>query len=197
MTDRLEQTQRKRQRRPLEASEITLRKAALHYLERYSASAAQVKRILMSKVERSARFHGTDRAEGEQLVDQLIVKLIASGLLDDRVYAAALTRGLHRRGTSAKAIRYKLAAKGVAAELVEAALSALEEEAGAPELAAAIAYARRRRLGPYRAAEQRDERRDRDLAALARAGFAYGIARAVIEAADPADLEVLLAESRS
>ena len=197
MTDHREQTQRKRQCRPLMVSEATLRKAALHYLGRYAASAAQLERILMTKVERSARIHGTDRAEGGRMVGQLIAKLAASGLLDDRAYAAAMTRSLHRRGASAKATRYKLAARGVASELVDEALNALEREVGEPDLAAAIAYVRRRRLGPYRAADRREAQRDRDLAALARAGFTYDIARSVIEATAPAALEVLLAESRS
>src|SRR3546814_7265925 len=47
----------------------------------------------------------------------------------------------------------------------------LDELAAEPELAAAIAYARRRRLGPFRTPDARADRRDKDLAALARAGF--------------------------
>ena len=46
---------------------------------------------------------------------------------------------------------------------------------------AARAYAKRRRLGPYRRPDLRAAHRDRDLAALARAGFAYGLARRVID----------------
>jgi regulatory protein len=51
------------------------------------------------------------------------------------------------------------------------------------EWKAAIALARRRRLGPYRAAKDRQECRARDLAAMARAGFDYDVARKVIDAA--------------
>ena len=56
-------------------------------------------------------------------------------------------------------------------------------------MGAAARYARRRRLGPFRAAPEREERRQRDLAALARAGFAYDVARRVIEAETPGDVE--------
>lgn len=54
-------------------------------------------------------------------------------------------------------------------------------EADAVEEQAAQAYAKRRRLGPYRRPDQRAAHRDRDLAALARAGFAYGLARRVVD----------------
>ncbi len=53
------------------------------------------------------------------------------------------------------------------------------------EQRAAAALARRRRLGPYRAAEDRKDHRLRDLAAMARAGFAYDVAKKVIDAKDP------------
>jgi regulatory protein len=57
--------------------------------------------------------------------------------------------------------------------------AALEGEDG-DEAAAARALARRRRLGPYRPGE-RAPYRDKDLAALARAGFRYDVARAVVD----------------
>jgi regulatory protein len=47
----------------------------------------------------------------------------------------------------------------------------LQEEAAEPELAAALAYARRRRLGPYRSPAARTDLREKDLAALGRQGF--------------------------
>ncbi|MEY3012663.1 MAG: hypothetical protein RIT45_1398, partial [Pseudomonadota bacterium] len=48
------------------------------------------------------------------------------------------------------------------------------------------AYARRRGLGPYRFSD-RAERRDKDLAAMMRAGHAMRVARAVIDAAEVRD----------
>ena len=51
------------------------------------------------------------------------------------------------------------------------------------------AYARRRHLGPYRAPDARDGRRERDLASLARAGFGFDIARRVVDAPSVEDLE--------
>ncbi len=55
-------------------------------------------------------------------------------------------------------------------------------------MGAAARYARRR-LGPFRAAPEREGHRQRDLAALARAGFGYSVARRIIAAESPADVE--------
>ena len=75
------------------------------------------------------------------------------------------------------------------ASAIDRALAGLAEEAAEPELAAALAYARRRRLGPYRGPDTRMDRREKDLAALGRKGFGYDLARRVIETDDLAELE--------
>lgn len=172
-----------------------LENAALYYLGRYAASSAHLRRVLMAKVERSARAHGTDRGEGAAMVEALIVRFLRSGLLDDESYAKARAHTLHRGGASARVIRGKLAAKGVPPRLVEKALRSLHEEVFEAELAAAVTFARRRRLGPFRGKSGRlsDEdarkRAGRELAAMARAGFSYDLSRKVVEAADARELE--------
>lgn len=87
-----------------------------------------------------------------------------------------------------------LGRKGVAAEVIDQALERVAEETGVDDprlrdLQAAAAYARRRRLGPWRDDAAREERRDRDMAALARQGFSHDIARRVIDAESPEALE--------
>lgn len=179
----------KRRRGPKKAPPDYLERSALHYLDRYAASSAHLKRLLLAKVDRSARFHGTDAAAGAAAVEQLIARLTRSGLLDDAAYAAARARSLHRRGTSARAIRGKLAQKGLAPDLIDRALAGLDDESPEPELSAALAFVRRRGLGPYRQASERAARRERDLAALGRQGFDLELARRVIDAANLADLQ--------
>ncbi|HYD68683.1 regulatory protein RecX [Azospirillum sp.] len=168
-----------------------LENAALHYLERFASSSANLRRVLMRRVDRSVQEHGTDREEAARWVDDLLARYQRSGLLDDAGYARMKAESLHRRGASTRAIREKLAAKGVARDAVDGALDRVREdvEGGDLDLAAALALARRRRLGPYRAPESRAAFRDKDLAALGRAGFAYEIARRVVDAEDPAELE--------
>jgi regulatory protein len=161
-----------------------LENAALYYLQRFASSSSNLRRVLMGKVERSARAHGTDRAEGAAMIEALIERYERSGLLDDKAYAEAKASSLHRRGTSTRAIREKLNMKGVGGDEIAAALETVDEETpGDTEVAAAVALARRRRLGPFRMSA-RAEHRDKDLAALGRAGFGYQIARRVVDAED-------------
>src|SRR3546814_5222244 len=68
-------------------------------------------------------------------------------------------------------IRARLSAKAVPSGLVETALAEQLQDSSDVELRAALRYARRRRLGPFRlesGPDDRAERRERDLAALGR-----------------------------
>ena len=111
--------------------------------------------------------------------------------VDDAAFARARAATLHGRGLPLRAIAQKLRQKGLSQSDIDAAVTALAEDAEtdagdtrALDRAAARAYARRRRLGPWRAATRRAEMRERDLAALARAGFSYGTAREVIDGSE-------------
>lgn len=175
-------------KKPRKVTADSLARAALHYLERYATSAANLRRVLMRRVLRSAETHGGDPAEGAAMVDALIARYRQSGLLDDATYARLHAESLHRQGASQRLTRAKLAGKGVDAEDIGQALASLEEAAPEPDLAAACNYARRRRLGPWRR-NDREGSRDRDLAALGRQGFGYDVARKVVDAEDPEALE--------
>lgn len=166
---------------PAKISPSYLENAALHYLQRYASSTANLRRVLMRKVDRSVKHWGGEREGLAAQVETVIGKLAGLGYLDDMAYAEQKVRSLHRQGKAGRVIRAALAAKGVDAELAGQAWGALAEEVAEPDLAAAIRLARKRRLGPFRA-ENRAEMRQKDLAALARAGFDFDIARRVIEA---------------
>jgi regulatory protein len=170
-----------------------LDKAALFYLERYASSAENLARVLMRRVEKAARAGISDREEGRTLVAALVERYRARGLLDDRTYAEGRAKSLLRQGRPRAMIARRLAAKGVGSEAIEAAIGSLVEDAGDPDLSAAIVFARRRRLGPFRL-KDRAAFRDKDLAALGRAGFSYDLARKVVAAETPEALEALLAE---
>ncbi len=166
-------------RPPKSITPTYLENAALAYLERFASSAENLRRVLWRKVERSCRHREEDPAGYAALVDDVVRRCIASGLVDDRRYAEGRIASLRRRGGSARAIRAKLQAKGVDRELIEAGLTGEDDD----ERAAAEAFAQRRRIGPYRTAGRRAFR-EKDLAAFARAGFAYEVARRIIDRED-------------
>ena len=179
----------KGRRKPRKATAAYLERVALWYLERYAASSAGLRRVLERRVDRSATEHGTDSDEGREMVRALIERFERVGLLDDRQFAENRARSLHERGTSVRMIRSKLMAKGIAPHLIDGAVDALSDDLGDLNVLAAVRYARRRRLGVFRDPAKREERREKDLAAMARAGFGYDTARQIVDADNEEDIE--------
>lgn len=178
---------------PRKITPNSLESSALSYLQRYATSAANLRTVLVRRVQRAAYALGDDPSAGEALVDALVERYVRSGMLDDRVYAQGRAASLHQRGVSRRGIVARLTAKGVALEDIDDALSQLSDARADLDLDAACNYARRRRLGPWRIKE-RTERRERDLSSLARQGFSYDLAVRVIDAADVTTLEVELSD---
>jgi regulatory protein len=168
---------------------------AFHYLSRYAASSAHLRKLMQRKIERSASIHGTDPVADAELADALIAKLRRLGLLDDQAFAKGQALSLSRRGHGLRSITARLTAKGLDRAEIETALEALAAENPLPDLTAAAAFARRRRLGPFRPEAARAQARARDLATLGRRGFDYQTARQVVDADSPEALEASLAEA--
>jgi regulatory protein len=167
---------------------------ALAYLGRFASSAENLRRVLLRRVRRHLSEDREAAARAAGLIDGLVARYRASGLVDDAAYATGRARARLRRGQSLRTIRAGLAAKGVASEDAEAAIETLRDDAaGDPDLAAALAFARRRRIGPYRrGGGERDEGdRGKVLAAFARAGFARAAAEAVLSCTTPEEAEEL------
>ncbi len=163
--------------------ERTLHEAALRHLARYAATASGLTRVLDRRIARwAAAEAGAERAETEaaaaearRAARQVVARLVAAGAVDDAGFAAARVRRLARGGRSHRAVAAHLAARGVDAETARAALA----EGAADELGAALVQARRRRIGPFRAAAAGPpdaEAHRRELAMLARAGFPREVA---------------------
>lgn len=173
---------RPERRAPRKITPDYLQRAALHYLERYAAPAAQLRRVLARKVALSCRHHKQDATAFEAMLDDVVARCVSSGLVDDERFAQARAATLKRKGRSARAVAASLSAKGVARDVAQAASVGSEED----ELDAARKAARRKRLGPWCRGD-RAASRQKDLAALARAGFPMTIARAVIDGAGDED----------
>ncbi len=177
-------------------TEALLREAALAYLARYAATERGLLRVLTRRIDAWAHSAADPAREGADAAAEtarraraeavaLVRRLAASGAVDDAAFAAARAARLGRAGRSRRAIGVHLAARGVDAETARATLPDDPEA----ELDAALAYARRRRIGPFRAvgahaaadapadAPADPRTRMREAAALARAGFPAAVAR--------------------
>ena len=160
-----------------------LERIALNYLDRYSASTEMLRRVLARRIEKRAHARDEEPEAFADAIEEIVARAVRAGLVDDTRFAAARLATLRRRGTSTRGVGAKLTAKGVPRDVVAAALAEEQEVVpGDADRQAAQAYAKRRRLGPHRPPESRNANRERDLAAMARAGFAYPVAKTAIDA---------------
>lgn len=161
--------------KPKPVDEGYLRRAALHYVERFGTSAQNLARVLERKAKRRAQVRALTEDE-MRMVASTVATAISAGVVDDAAYARSKAGGLIRRGASERTILSKLRQKGVDADTAKASLP----EGGIDEAAQARRLAQRKRLGPYRDKPDPDKRQ-RDIASLARAGFSYRIAADIID----------------
>ncbi|MEQ1650847.1 MAG: RecX family transcriptional regulator, partial [Hyphomicrobiaceae bacterium] len=156
-----------------------LRNSAMHYLSARSASTTMLRQTL----ERRAKTRLCVRQLSEEtraLIDKAIGELVTLGMVNDATFAQARARSLQGKGFSKRRITEGLRLKGIGG-----AQAALAIDPELDELTQARRFAERKRLGAWRRGGPTPETRDKDLRALARAGFAYAIAsKALVEAED-------------
>ena len=187
---------RSRPRKPVKP--ITARRlnnVAAAYVEKFAGTTARLREVLRRRV-RKARHAGVEVVDDvETIIETIVAGFVRAEVLDDARYANQKAGSLHRRGTSARRIRDKLSVAGVAREDIDRALAGVRAETGASadasDLEAAIAFARRRRLGPFGDPATRVERRQKQLAAFGRGGFALSIARRILDSPDIDTLDEL------
>ncbi len=174
-----------------------LHDAALAHLARFATTEAGLVRVLDRRIDRWARAAGVEgtldpdaianaQQASRQAAREVARALVQSGVVNDTAFAGACARSLTRAGRSRVAVSAHLAAKGVPQAVAQAALPDPESE-----LAAALAYARRRRLGPFRASDADEDTRRKELGALARAGFPQPVAQQALRMA-PEDAKALV-----
>ena len=178
---------------PRKVTPKSLENAGSYYLQRFSSSSENFRRVMMRRVTRSVEYHNTNLEEGAKFVEQLISRFIKMGLLNDLQFAQIRVGNLRRRGLSERIIRAKLMERGFSVGVINEGLDFLDSDKEDPELAALIIFSRKRRLGPFRETlEKRNDFREKDMAKLARAGFNYNIARKVINAQTSEELEEMV-----
>ncbi len=161
-----------------------LEEIALAYVARFATSRTKLEGYLARKL----RERGwADEAAAP--VEAIAARMVAAGYVDDGAYARAKGGSLLRRGYGARRISQALQAAGIGAELREAA-----RPGEAAERHAALALAAKRRLGPFSRAVPEREQREKQLAAMLRAGHRADHARAVLSAADAAAAEAWACE---
>lgn len=169
-------------KRPRKITPKYLENAAVFYLQRYSSTIAGLRQALVRKIDRSVREHGGTRSEHLPAVEEVLQKLERSGLLNDQSFTLHKADSLRAAGRSTRVIALKLRQKGVPTALANTHIARVKAEI--PDHDAARMHARKKKLGPFRRvadAATRKEFRQKDLAAMARAGFGYDVAKRIVD----------------
>ena len=174
---------RKRPPKPLDQAQ--LEELALAYVARFATSAAKLNAYLARKL----RERGWDD-ENEPDPASIVRRHVEHGHVDDEAFARARSGSLMRRGYGPRRIERDLGAAGIA-EDIRQGLRASEAE----QRRAALALARRRRFGPYATQVVERAQREKQLAAMLRAGHAMDHACRILDAVDPDAAEAWVMEA--
>lgn len=147
-----------------------LRNAAMHYIASRAASTAMVREILGRRAKRRLGVKALE-AETRAEIDTVIGGLVELGLIDDARFAVGRAASLTAKGLPRRRVAHGLRAKGIAPETIAAAIDVDFDEA-----AQARRFVERKRLGALRRGGMTPETRQKDLRALARAGFGFRVA---------------------
>lgn len=168
---RMNRNGERRQPRPLDKARLD--ELALAYVARFATSAAKLDGYLKRKL----RERGWD-GEGAPPVAATVARYVELGYVDDEAFARARSGSLLRRGYGSRRIGQALHADGIDQDLREQVRAPLAEQRQA-----ALACARKRRLGPFGAPPADRSAREKQIAAMLRAGHPLDSARYLVDAA--------------
>ena len=156
-------------RPPLDAARLN--ELALTYVGRFATSKSKLATYLHRKVR--------ERGWAEETaadIEALVMRLSDLGYVDDNAYALSKARSLTGRGYGERRVGQALMVAGISEDDgVEA-----RDLARAEALDSAIRFARRRRFGPFGDQTADAAKRDRNIAAMIRAGHSFDLARKIV-----------------
>lgn len=185
---------KKKRRRPI-TSEDALKDLALSYAIRYPGTVEKLRRYLGQKMRDAVAANECSESDTRPWIDAVVATLLRIKVLDDELFAGIRAHSLQRRGRSLSTIARDLKHKETAPNAIEGALDELRSESDNPDWTAALALARKKRLGPFGSGLETPDRaarmklRQKQLATLGRAGFGFDLARRIVDAPDLAALE--------
>lgn len=166
---------------PLQGAD--LERLALRYVERYATTRERLAGYLKRKI-RERGWSGQNAPE----LAALAQRMADLGYVDDRAFAEARASAMARRG---------LGARRVAEALRHAGIESSDAEALAPDIEAraatsALAFARRKRIGPFGSEVADRPQREKQFAAMLRAGHPFDLARRIVRMAPGEDVDLLI-----
>lgn len=191
MTDEKE-PKAKRPRKPVEPTPKWLRDQALRYLNRFPATSRKMAQHLFNKAAPQREHFDLPEEKLKEDIAKVVEDMIKAGFINDSEFAASKARIMARQGRSVAQIGLKLQEMEFSDNDQSDALDALGDDRQALDRRAAARFVKRRRFGPYKPEETRAERRNKELASLARQGFSFDVATLVIDAESVDVIETII-----
>lgn len=174
-----------------------MRDLALSYAARFATTGAKLEGYLARKLRTRGVAEDEDGRVRELDVTGIVTRMIELGYVDDDAYARGRSRDLTARGYGARRVEQALWAAGV-----EEDVRSDNAPSDAASRRAAIVLAKKRRFGPFAVArdddvdaEARHKLREKQVAAMLRAGHVYDHVRFILDAAATSEIEEWLAEA--
>lgn len=189
------QERKPKKSRPLD--ETSLRDLALSYAARFATTGAKLEGYLLRKLRERGVAEDADGRVQTPDVGALVARLTELGYVDDEAYARSKTLDLTARGYGARRVEQALWAAGVDENIREDTAPSQ-----AATIRAAILLAKKRRFGPFGIAPEGGEvgeiihkRREKQVAAMLRAGHRYDHVAFILDAANEEQIDEWLTEA--
>ncbi|NQX93346.1 MAG: RecX family transcriptional regulator [Erythrobacter sp.] len=188
----------RKRKRSAPLDETSLRDLALAYVARFATTAAKLEGYLARKIRERGVAEDDDGRVSDLDVTGLVTRLIELGYIDDDAYARSRSRDLTQRGYGKRRVEQALWAAGV-----EEQTRADNAPGEAASRRAAMLLARKRGFGPFSRVSGDDhddleadrKRREKQVAAMLRAGHLYEHVQFILEAAEPVAVEEWVVEA--
>ncbi len=172
-------TRRERKpKKPLTAESLNW--FALRYVERYATTREKLRKYLNGKL-----YERGWSGEGSAPIDALVDRFAELRYVDDRSYGETRAKSLERRGYGLRRVDQALLAAGIDSEMREDIRGEVDEGE------AALAYARRKRIGPFADEKPGPELKQKQFAAMVRAGHSFDRVKAILGADTEEDFDQL------
>ncbi len=166
-------------RPPLDAEQ--LKELMMAYVAKFATSRAKLTSYLSRKVKERG-WAGSEAPPIEAMVE----KAVRLGFVDDAAFALSKSRSLTARGYGERRVSQALHAAGIGDDDGEPARNQARDEA----VAAALHFAKRRRLGPYANERPDPAKSEKALAAMIRAGHAFRLAKSILTLAPGSEIDL-------
>ncbi len=148
-----------------------LENIALYYLERYSSSSANLRKILKRRIQKDIIKGAEPVEQAAEWIENIITKMQNLEYINDERYKENLINKLKNQGKSTKQIKVKLLEKGLNTDF---------ETSDDDEIQQALLFIKKKTIGPYRQ-NNSQEMWKKDMQKMALAGFSYSAIKRVLK----------------